>query len=74
MVNIFNYNYLYNQKLYYEIKSLILMSYLYHQLSSRSREIYSLSPSSGSPLTNGNIHNIMVLSPSVNRSLKRKSK
>jgi len=41
-------------------------------LSSRSREIYSLSPSSGSPLTNGNIHNIMVLSPSINRSLKRK--
>ncbi|ORX87461.1 hypothetical protein BCR32DRAFT_264225 [Anaeromyces robustus] len=41
-------------------------------LSSRSREIYSLSPSSGSPLTNGNIHNIMVLSPSLNRSLKRK--
>ncbi|ORX44710.1 hypothetical protein BCR36DRAFT_373183 [Piromyces finnis] len=41
-------------------------------LSARSREIYSLSPSSASPLTNGNIPNIMVLSPSLNRSLKRK--
>jgi len=43
-----------------------------NMLSARSREIYSLSPSSASPLTNSNIHNIMVLSPSLNRSLKRK--
>jgi hypothetical protein len=43
-----------------------------NMLSARSREIYSLSPSSASPLTNGNIHNVMVLSPSLNRSLKRK--
>jgi hypothetical protein len=43
-----------------------------NMLSSRSKEIYSFSPSSASPLTSGNIHNIMVLSPSLNRSLKRK--